>query len=75
MGVRLVGGFLFLGLRADFQNTCSLAWAELYLTIGALFSRFELELAGTGREDVDICRENFTPQARKGSKGVRVWVR
>ncbi|MCJ1465427.1 hypothetical protein MMC07_004045 [Pseudocyphellaria aurata] len=52
----------------------NLAWAELYLTTYAVFSRFNLQLSGTTREDVTLYRENATPQAKADSKGVRVLV-
>lgn len=34
----------------------SLAWAELYLTTYAVFSRFNLQLSGTTRDDVTLYR-------------------
>ena len=55
--------------------TRSLANAEMYLAIPALFGRYDLELYETLRErDVDSSRDCFTGEAAKSSKGVRVLV-
>lgn len=53
-----------------------LASAEIHLTLAAIFSgkRFELELYGTTREDVDVEHDFFNPQPKKGAVGVRVFV-
>jgi len=53
----------------------NLAYAEIYLTLAALFRRFELELFETTREDVDPVHDFFNPSARLDSKGVRVLVK
>ncbi|KAL8718276.1 MAG: hypothetical protein Q9225_004567 [Loekoesia sp. 1 TL-2023] len=53
----------------------NLAMAELYIAIATIFSRFDMELCETTREDVTLRRENFTPQARAESKGVRVLIK
>lgn len=51
----------------------NLAKTEIYLTLAAIFRRFDLELFETGRErDVDEARDLFIPYTRKESKGVRV---
>ena len=53
----------------------SLANAEMYLAIPALFGRYDLELYDTTRErDVDTSRDCFTGEATKISKGMRVTV-
>lgn len=52
----------------------NLAHAEIYLTLAAVFRRFELELYETTREDVDLVHDFFNPSPRKDSKGVRVLV-
>lgn len=53
-----------------------LASAEIHLTLAAIFSgkRFDLELYGTTREDVDVEHDFFNPQPKKGAVGVRVVV-
>ena len=53
----------------------NLAYAEIYLTLAAVFRRFDLELFETTREDVDIVHDFFNPSARLDSKGVRVRVK
>lgn len=42
-------------------QTNSLAWAELYLTTYAVFSRFNLQLFGTTQDDVTVFRSVFPP--------------
>lgn len=59
---------------ADSTNT-SLAYAELFLTIAAVFRRFDLELFETTRDDVGLARDGFVPRPKAGSKGVQVIVR
>ena len=51
-----------------------LAHAEIYLTLAAIFRRFDMELHLTSREDIDVAHDFFNPQARKGSEGLRVIV-
>jgi len=53
----------------------NLAYAEIYLTLAAVFRRFDLELFETTREDVDIVHDFLHPSARLDSKGVRVLVK
>ncbi|KAF1987868.1 putative P450 monooxygenase [Aulographum hederae CBS 113979] len=58
----------------------NLAYAELYLTVAALFrpverGGVEMELFETGREDVEVVHDFFNPSPRMGSLGVRVLVR
>jgi cytochrome P450 len=53
----------------------NLAYAEIYLTLAAVFRRFEFELFDTTREDVDVVHDFFSPQPKKGSKGARVIVK
>ena len=53
----------------------SLANAEMYLAVAAVFRRFELELFETNRQqDVDSSRDCFTGEACSSSKGIRVVV-
>lgn len=56
-------------------NVCSLAYAELYLTVAHVFRRFELELFETDVDDVRLVRDRFFAAPRYGSKGVRAVVR
>ncbi|KAK5675461.1 hypothetical protein LTS10_011903 [Elasticomyces elasticus] len=53
----------------------NLAKAEIYLTLAAIFRRFELELVDTDRSDVDMAHDFFVPYAWLDSKGVRVVVK
>jgi cytochrome P450 len=53
----------------------NLAMSEIYLTLAAIFRRFDFEFFETTREDVDIAHDFFNPQARLDSKGVRVVVK
>ncbi|KAF2160316.1 hypothetical protein M409DRAFT_70493 [Zasmidium cellare ATCC 36951] len=54
----------------------NLATAELYLTLAAVFRRFNLELFETTREDdIDMAREYMIPFPKKGSQGLRVLVK
>lgn len=53
----------------------SLAWTELYLTLGMLFRRYRFELIEPDVRDVQLGHDFFIPVAWEGGKGVRVWVR
>ena len=54
----------------------NLAMAELYLMLGAVFNRFELELYDTNKErDIDSTRDYFIGEPSKHSQGVRVKVK
>jgi hypothetical protein len=54
---------------------CSLAYAELLLTLAGIIRRFDFELFETTFDDVKIERDAFVAAARVGSKGVRVVVK
>ena len=71
--------FNILGSRrgSEIQLTLdgSLAYANLYHILSALFRRFDLELVDTIRErDVDMARDKFISKPVKESKGVCVRV-
>lgn len=53
----------------------NLAKAEIYLTLAAVFHRFDMELYETDRSDVDIVHDYFNPSPRHDSKGVRVLIK
>jgi hypothetical protein len=53
----------------------SLAYAELYLTLAAMFRYFEFELYETDESDVELAHDFFLPFPRLDSKGIRVIVR
>ena len=53
----------------------NLAYAELYLTLAAVFRRFDLELFETSGEDVRVVHDFVFGAPRLDSKGVRVVVR
>ncbi|KAK5001880.1 hypothetical protein LTR39_006828, partial [Cryomyces antarcticus] len=55
----------------------NLAYAEIYLTLGALFGPrggVEMELYETSRRDVDVVHDFFNPAPAAGSRGVRVRI-
>lgn len=52
----------------------SLAHAELYLTLGTVLRKFELENFETTVSDVRIARDYFVGVPEPGSKGVRAVV-
>ena len=52
----------------------NLAQAEIFLTLAAVFRRFDFKLFETERADVDVAYDFFNPQPRKESKGLRVTV-
>ncbi|MCJ1464854.1 hypothetical protein MMC07_003469 [Pseudocyphellaria aurata] len=51
----------------------NLAWAEFYLTIAILFSKFDFSLRGTTVDDVAFHNDFFVP-GQKSANGVRVTV-
>lgn len=51
-----------------------LASAEIYLTLAAIFSRFDFEIYKTTREDIDVAHDFFNPQPKKGSVGLQAIV-
>lgn len=53
----------------------NLAKAEIYLTLAAVFHRFDMELYETDRSDVDIVHDYFNPSPKDDTKGVRVLVK
>jgi cytochrome P450 len=63
----------------------NLAYAELYTTIASIFRRYggpesgglegRFELFETTKEDVEIAADMFIPFVKKGSKGIRVFVK
>ncbi|KAI9675999.1 MAG: hypothetical protein M1817_000742 [Caeruleum heppii] len=52
-----------------------LAYAELYIGLASLFRRYNMELYGTDRQDIDCSRDRFVPRPKLGSLGVRALVR
>ncbi len=63
----------------------NLAYAELYTTLANIFRRYggpesagsegSLELFETTKDDVEIAADMFIPFVKKGSKGIRVFVK
>jgi cytochrome P450 len=51
-----------------------LAQAEIYLTLAAVFRRFDFELFQTDRSDIDVAHDFFNPSPKLDSKGLRVLV-
>jgi len=64
---------LILSFLADARKH-SLAWTELYLTLGMLFRRYKFELLEPDVRDVQMAHDFFIPVTRLEGKGVRVWV-
>ena len=74
-------------MRTD-PSRINLAYAELYLILGAIFHKYDI-YDGTGKQkeptlalydtirerDVDAERDMIAPLPAKGSKGVRITVR
>lgn len=59
------------------SRTClgmNLAYAEMYLTLAAIFRKFEMMLYETDRSDVEVVHDFFNPSPKMDSKGVRVVV-
>ncbi|KAA8563986.1 hypothetical protein MFRU_025g00110 [Monilinia fructicola] len=52
----------------------NLAYAELFLTTAYVLRRFDFELFGTTKKDVEIKRDHFVAAPAAGSKGIRVIV-
>jgi cytochrome P450 len=52
----------------------NLAYAELYMTLAAVFRRFELQLFETTRADVEMVHDFIAGTPRLDSKGMRVIV-
>ena len=52
----------------------SLAYAELYMVLAAIFRRFSFELYETDVSDVRMAHDFFIPSPKLDSKGVRVKV-
>jgi cytochrome P450 len=52
-----------------------LAKAEIYLTLAAVFRRFDLELFNSSRFDIEMKHDLFLPYADYASKGVKVLVK
>lgn len=52
----------------------SLAWAELYLVLAALYARFDFALHETLLEDIEMGSDEFTA-VPKSRNGVRVTIR
>ena len=55
-------------------DSYSLAWTELYLTLGMMFRRYKFELFEPDVRDVQLGHDFFIPVPRLESKGVRVFV-
>ncbi|KAL9017054.1 MAG: hypothetical protein Q9185_005608 [Variospora sp. 1 TL-2023] len=53
----------------------NLAYTELYMTIGTIFRRFELELFETTRETVQYGTDYFNAFPEKGRDGVKVTIK
>lgn len=48
----------------------NLAYAEIYLVLAVLFSRYRLDIAGVEREDVEMAHDFFDPAPKRGAKGL-----
>lgn len=57
------------------SNSFSLAYAELFITIAAVFRKFDLEMYETTIDDIKIERDLFVASPKLGSKGVRGFVK
>ncbi|KAJ0416599.1 hypothetical protein BJY00DRAFT_316716 [Aspergillus carlsbadensis] len=52
-----------------------LAYAELYLVLATVFRRYEVEMAGVTREDIDMAHDFFDPAPKRDAKGLIVRLR
>ncbi|KAF2100056.1 putative cytochrome P450 [Rhizodiscina lignyota] len=52
----------------------NLAWAELYMTLGTVFRRFDMKLYQTNLEDVEVVHDFFNGLPKDGAKGLRVLI-
>ena len=57
------------------MSTKSLAQAELYIVMAAIFSRFDFELYETTEYDVEMKHAYLIPYPEWDSKGVRMKVK
>ncbi|SPQ25754.1 5cb44c17-3a3f-4ee3-b57f-18f095ecc721 [Thermothielavioides terrestris] len=57
------------------QGGCSLAFAELYITIATVFSRYEFDMFERDETDVRMAHAYLVPYAKWESKGIRATVR
>lgn len=53
----------------------NLAKAEIWLTLGTVFSRFDLTLHDTTRDDVEVARDYFAAYANTHGRGLRVMLK
>ena len=71
----MASGLSSFVLRPKRANGCSsLAHAELYMTLAAVFRNFQFELYDTDITDVELAHDFFLPSPKLDSKGVRVKV-
>ncbi|KAL4872418.1 hypothetical protein BDV12DRAFT_183083 [Aspergillus spectabilis] len=49
-----------------------LAYAELYLVLATVFQRYEIQLIGVTRDDIDMAHDFFDPAPKTDSKGLIV---
>ncbi|KAL4925707.1 uncharacterized protein BDV17DRAFT_294141 [Aspergillus undulatus] len=49
-----------------------LAYAELYLVLATVFRRYEVQLMGVTRDDIDMAHDFFDPAPKQDSKGLIV---
>lgn len=53
----------------------NLAKAEIWLALGTIFSRFDLTLDDTTRDDIEVARDYFAAYADTHSRGLRVTLK
>ncbi|KAL4950976.1 cytochrome P450 [Aspergillus filifer] len=53
----------------------NLAYAELYLVLATTFRRYEVELMGVQRDDIEMAHDFFDPAPKQDSKGLIVRLR
>lgn len=52
----------------------SMAWAWLYLVLGTLLRKFEMELHDTTERNVEMVRDKFLGQTERGMNRVQIKV-
>jgi cytochrome P450 len=68
-------GYLPFGRGSRMCIGMNLAMAELYVVLGSMFRRFDLDLYQTTRErDINVARDCFIGEPSRDSVGVRVSI-
>ena len=64
-----------MGVMRGLTVAFSLAYAEMFLTIAAIFRKFDIDMFETTIDDIKIERDFFVAAPKLDSKGVRAVVK